>query len=105
AVAPGATDDVADFAHLYRRRHILVRDRDLSRVTDEFDSPRDNDPVVTWRISDALVNGITRLELGDDDDVLVVLDRLDRVLGVGIASPAQAVRVAPAGRCPPTAPE
>ena len=105
AIAPGATDDVADFAHLYRRRHILVRDRDLSRVTDEFDNPRGDDPVVTWRISDALVNGITRLELGDDDDVLVVLDRLDRVLGVGIASPDQVVWVTPAGCCPATEPE
>ena len=91
AVAPGATDDIADFAHLYRRQHILVRDDDLSRVTQEFDEPRDDDPVVSWRISDGLVNGITRLELGVDDDVLVVLDRLDRVLGVGVASPDQVV--------------
>jgi hypothetical protein len=105
AVAPGATDDIADFAHLYRRQHILVRDDDLSRVTQEFDEPRDDDPVVTWRISDGLVNGITRLELGVDDDVLVVLDRLDRVLGVGVASPDQVVWVTPSGCCPATEPE
>ena len=100
AVAPGATDDVADFAHLYRRQHILVRDGDLSRVTREFDEPRDDDPVITWRISDGLVNGITRLELGAGDDVLVVLDRLDRVLGVGVASPDQVVWVTPSGCLP-----
>jgi subtilisin family serine protease len=105
AVAPGASDDVADFAHLYRRQHLLVRDRDLARVTQELDQPRDGDPVVSWPIYDALDNGITRLELGDDADVLEVLDRLDRVLGVGVATPDPVVWVTPSGCCPATEPE
>ncbi len=100
---PDDDRDVADFAYLYRKAHILVRDRDLDRVLAVL---RDNDPPVAARTADALVNGITRLELETDLDVLDVLDLLDRRIGRGVATPDHVLWVTPTGSaCPATEPE
>jgi hypothetical protein len=100
---PDADRDVADFAYLYRKAHILVRDRDLDRVLAVL---RDQDPEIGARTAHAMVNGITRLELETDRDVLDVLDLLDGRVGRGVATPDHVLWVTPTGTaCPATEPE
>lgn len=98
-VASGDSDDPADFLYLYRRQHVLVRDVDVDRVREALDG--------RVAVSEGLVNGLTRLALADDAHVPDVLDRLDRAVGVGVATPDHILYLTRTGGscCPATEPE
>ncbi len=91
------SQDFADFEYLYRQRSLLVRDEDVARVL----------AALSGRAARAedLVNGLTRLELLGGEDIPDVLDRLDEIVGVGVATPDHVVYVTPGRCCPATEPE
>jgi subtilisin family serine protease len=98
-IAPGETDDPADFAYLYRKHDILVRDPDVERVVAALNRIGQG-----AEVSDNLVNGLTRLSVFGDADVPSVLDSLDEAVGVGVATPDHVLYVT--NRCcPATEPE
>ncbi len=91
-------DDPADFDYLYRPSHILVRDESLDRVRRVLDGgePADN-----------LISGVTLLRLPPGLDTLAALERIDRELGAGVATPDHILYVtrSTGGCCPATEPE
>ena len=97
---PKDSDDVADYLYLYRRGAILVRDEDVERVTAALDQQA--------RVQDSLVGGVTLLAVLTGEEVPLVLDRLDAVLGAGVATPDHVLYVCAVGGgrcCPATEPE
>ncbi|HET6562879.1 MAG TPA: S8/S53 family peptidase [Marmoricola sp.] len=85
------SDDPADFLYLYRRSHLLVRDEDVDRVRRLVDG----DP------EEGLVDGVTSIALPGGTDTPEALDRLDRELGVGVATPDTVLHVTKVGSCCP----
>ena len=98
---PDGSQDWADFLYLYRRGHVLVRDEDVERVVAALDGRAQQ--------ADNLVSGLTRLAVPGDGEVPDVLERLDRAVGVGVATPEHVLYVARVtgggGCCPATEPE
>ena len=98
---PAGSQDWADFLYLYRREHVLVRDEDVDRVVAALDGQA--------RRSDNLVAGLTRLAVSSGEEVPDVLDRIDRAVGVGVATPDHVLYVCRVtgggGCCPATEPE
>ena len=98
---PTGSDDWADFLYLYRREHLLVRDEDVDRVLAALDGEAQR--------SDNLVRGLTRLAVPGGPEVPDVLERLDRAVGVGVATPDHVLYVCRVtgggGCCPATEPE
>lgn len=98
---PDGSEDWADFLYLYRREHVLVRDADVDRVVAALDGQA--------RREDNLVAGLTRLAVTGGGEVPDVLARLDRAVGVGVATPDHVLYVCAViggGRCcPATEPE
>jgi hypothetical protein len=97
-VGDGGSDDPADFLYLYRRRHILVRDRDLERVQRVLDGGR---PL------EGLVDGVTSYALPAGLDCPEALDLLDERVGVGVGTPDTVLHITPriGSCCPATEPE
>ncbi len=97
---PPDSDDVADYLYLYRRGAILVRDEDVARVSAALDQQTE--------VQDSLVGGVTLLSVHTGEEVPAVLDRLDAVLGAGVATPDHVLYVCAVGGgrcCPATEPE
>ncbi len=96
---PPHSEDVADYLYLYRRGAILVRDQDVARVTAALDQQT--------QVLDSLVSGVTLLAITTGEEVPLVLDRLDALLGVGVATPDHVLYVCIGGSrcCPATEPE
>jgi Subtilase family len=95
AVSKGNSDDDADMDHMYREGVILVRDADLSRVS----------AVIPGDVEASLINGLTAYR-PRFHDTAAALARLDRELGVGVATPDHVVHITgSAGACPATEPE
>lgn len=88
------SDDPADMQHMHRAGAILVRDADLSRVSE----------IVPGEVERSLINGVT-LYRPRNPDTEAVLRQIDRQLGVGVATPDHALHVTVAGLCPATEPE
>jgi hypothetical protein len=88
--------DTADFEYLYRQERLLVRDVDVDRVLAALTGAE---------VEDALVNGLTRISLPEGADVGRSLEELDRVLGVGVATPDHVLWVTPGSCCPATEPQ
>lgn len=99
-VAPGASDDLADFIYLYRKKNILVRDPDVDRVIAALGRLGEG-----AEVADNLVNGLTRLAVSGDETVPDLLERLDAAVGVGVATPDHILYVTPNRCCPATEPE
>ncbi len=91
------SEDPADFTYLFRRGSVLVRDRDLERVT-RYLGDRS-------RVGDNVVNGLTRLDVSGNQPVPALLTELDDNLGVGVATPDHILHVTPGRCCPATEPE
>jgi subtilisin family serine protease len=90
---------------LYRRDHLLVRDPDLPRLRGLEASAE----VVTGPV---LIDGLTLVRISpglspqdQPETAIDVLERLDRELGAGVATPDHVVSITPGGRCPATEPE
>jgi len=94
AVDTGGSDDLADMRHLHRDGAILVRDADLPRVAE----------IVPGDVERSLINGVT-LYRPHGLDTETALDRIDRALGIGVATPDHALHITPAGCCPASEPE
>ena len=98
---PEGSEDWADFRYLYRRDHVLVRDEDVDRVVAALDGQAQR--------ADNLVTGLTRLAVFSGQGIPEVLDRLDRAVGVGVATPDHVLYVCRVtgggGCCPATEPE
>lgn len=90
----GESDDPTDLNYLYRAGSLLVRDRDLDRVSS----------VVPGEVTDSLVDGVS-LFSPEADEPLEALQRIDSQLGLGVATPDHVVYITPAGLCPATEPE
>ncbi|MGD9959475.1 S8 family peptidase [Nocardioides sp.] len=91
------SEDPADFSYLFRRESVLVRDRDVERVTNYLGDRS--------RIADNLVNGLTRLSVAGDQAVPDLLTELDNAVGIGVATPDHILHVTPGRCCPATEPE
>ena len=109
----GAGPDAAEF--LYAKGVVLARDGDAARVRAVFGLDRELPPkdigqdqrrtTVRGRGRASAVHGLTRIELPGGLDTLAALDRLDRVLGPGVATPDHVVHVCPkSSACPATEP-
>jgi subtilisin family serine protease len=86
------TEDPADFLYLYRRGRLLVRDEQVDLVR----------RVVDGEVEEGLVDGVTAIALPGGLDTVEALQRLDRQLGVGVATPDTVLHVTrPVGGCCP----
>ncbi len=94
----GKADDPADFAYIYRRGHILVRDNAVKRVRRVLGGGRP---------ADNLIDGVTLLALPSGVDAPQALDHIDEELGAGVATPDHVLYVTrpTAGCCPAQEPE
>ncbi|HEX5188000.1 MAG TPA: S8/S53 family peptidase [Streptosporangiaceae bacterium] len=97
-------------AYFYRSKSLLTRDRDLPRVLGALRSlgalPGEHDATEATG-GDALMAGIARLgvQVRDSQHTPDVLDDLDRLLGVGVATHDHAFIITPLTICPATEPE
>lgn len=86
--------DNADPLYLYNEGVILVRDEDIPQVSE----------IVGGRRDDSLIPGVTRWRPAEG--TIAALKALDRVLGVGAATPDHILYITePGGCCPATEPE
>lgn len=85
---------------LFEQGTILVRDQDLDRVL-RLEVLRDA------TVLDSLINGLTLLQLRPDlrGNTLGVLDEIDRLVGLGVATLNHVVSITPVSHCPATEPE
>jgi subtilisin family serine protease len=103
-------------AFMYAEGQILVRDKYLEKVQEILDEPKLSVQEIRGEPQGAapvepLIEGVVVLRLSSAPDrpklpVLTALDRIDRVLGPGYATPNHVITVAgDAGPCPATEPE
>ncbi|CUR55844.1 putative Peptidase S8 and S53 subtilisin kexin sedolisin [metagenome] len=90
------SEDPADFTYLFRRESVLVRDRDVERVT-RYLGDRS-------RVADNLVNGLTRLAVSGGQPLPELVTELDVNVGIGVATPDHILHVSPGRCCPATEP-
>ena len=108
----GVVTSPAGVASMYAEGQILVLERYLERVQDILGEPKPTPAaIVRAPVGDApvepVIDGVVVLRLSKDLGVLEALDRVDRVLGPGYATPNHVITVADgdAGPCPATDPQ
>lgn len=90
------SQDPADFNFAFRSGAVLVRDRDLDRLSG----------VVPGEVRESLVDGVS-LYQPRDLTTAAALERVDDALGIGVATPDHVLYVTPGtgGLCPANEPE
>lgn len=109
-----------DAEFIYRRNHLLTRDRDLQSVLDVLSTVEGLRPIGPEREGGPVgevthpIPGLALIQLvfeGPDDAwqqaqvMFGALDTIERQLGPGVAGPDHAVHVTPATNCPATEPD
>ena len=81
---------------MYRRGHLLIRDRDVRRLPD-IDVPAE--------VIRHPVPGLALVQVGLQENLIDTLSRIDARLGPGIATPDHLLSISPGTRCPATEPD